>query len=103
MVRARENARMTKRIGFQSYPRRGALATAAAGGAGSLGLMFYAGRHNPSVLLMLLFVGWVGAPFAVLVWANLVSSRYGGVTIALTAGSLAIYGAMAFGMVQGKM
>ena len=34
--------------------------------AASVLLMLRAGRHNPSILLMLMFVVWVSAPFAAL-------------------------------------
>ena len=43
---------------------------AVAGGAvGSVALMLYAGRTNTHLLITLLFVVWVLAPFAVLQWA----------------------------------
>ena len=33
------------------------------GAAASVALMLYVGRHNPSVLLMAMFVFWVASPF----------------------------------------
>ena len=46
-----------------------------AGAAGSLALMFYAGRRQPSAILIALFTGWVASPFMGLLW--LISVRYG--------------------------
>ena len=43
---------------------------------GSLGRMLYTGRHNHSVLLMLLFAGWVLLPFLGLLLANRSSRRW---------------------------
>src|SRR5213593_1516455 len=70
-----------------------------AGAAGSVGLTLRAGRSTPRLLLVL-FVVWVLSPFAVLAWANMVSKRWSvptratlyGVTLAITLGTLAIYG-----------
>src|SRR5262245_21009562 len=41
-----------------------------AGAGGSLGLMLYAGRRNPSWILLLLFAIWVLSPFVAAVLAN---------------------------------
>jgi hypothetical protein len=42
----------------------------------SLGFMLYAGRHNPSVLLLVLFTGWVLSPFIALFVVDAVSRRW---------------------------
>ena len=47
-----------------------------AGAGVSLGLMFHAGRHNNSVLLLLLFAGWVLSPFIALIVVNQISGRW---------------------------
>lgn len=41
-----------------------------AGGIGSLLFTLYAGRHNQSSLLVMLFVIWVTSPFAGLLWIS---------------------------------
>lgn len=69
------------------------------GAAGSLSLMLRAGGRTPKFLLAL-FVVWVLAPFAALLWANLISKCWAdltrvalySVTLVLTVCSLAIYG-----------
>ncbi len=45
------------------------------GAVESESLLRAAGRNNPSTLLLMLFSGWVLAPFAVLAWANIVTVR----------------------------
>ena len=47
-----------------------------AGAGVSLGLMFHAGRQNNSVLLLLLFAGWVLSPFIALIVVNQISGRW---------------------------
>ena len=82
-----------------------------AGALGSVGFTLYAGRHNPSRILMALFVLWVLSPFAVLMWASVVSKRWSALTratlyclaLVLTLGSLAIYGDVALGSARGKL
>lgn len=66
------------------------------GGAVSLALMLYAGRRQPSLLLTLLFAGWVLLPF---VAAAVLRSR---ATLAFTLASVAIYAAVAFGILHVK-
>jgi hypothetical protein len=76
-----------------------------AGAGGSAGLTLYAGRHNASRLLIVLFTLWVLSPFMALAWANMVSKGWPVVTraalyglmLALPLGSLAIYGDAALG------
>ena len=62
-----------------NFLRTMALTTLLAGAMGSLGLMLFAGRHTP-VLLLVLFVGWVVSPFMGLVVANVVSKRWSALT-----------------------
>ena len=77
----------------------------AVGAAGSVGLMLYAGRHNPSRLLILMFVIWVLSPFVLLALASIVSKRWSDVTratlyvvtLVLTFSTLAIYAQRVFG------
>jgi len=79
--------------------RTAALIALAAGATGSLGFMLRAGQHTPR-LLLILFMFWVFAPFAALLWANMVSKRWSVLTRAtlycvmliVSFGSLAIYG-----------
>ena len=69
------------------------------GAAGSLSLMLRAGGRTPRFLLVL-FVIWILAPFAALLWANLISKCLAdltrvalySVTLVLAVCSLAIYG-----------
>jgi hypothetical protein len=70
------------------------------GAVGSAGLMLHAGRHAPRVLVVL-FAIWVLSPFVALASANVVSRRWPApiratlysVTLLVTLGSLAVYGA----------
>jgi len=76
-----------------------ALIALVVGAVGSLGFMFREGQDTPRFLLVL-FMTWVLAPFAVLLWANMVSKRWSVltratlhcVTLIVALGSLAIYG-----------
>jgi len=76
-----------------------ALAGAVIGGTGSAVLMIRAGQRTPRFLLVM-FIVWLLAPFAVLLWANAVSPRWTsatrivlyGVTVVASLASLAIYG-----------
>ncbi len=47
-----------------------------AGAAGSLGLVLYTGRHNPSVFLIIIFMVWVLSPFAALLVASVLSKQW---------------------------
>lgn len=47
-----------------------------AGAGGSLGFTVYTGRHNDSVVLLLLFAGWVVTPFITLLLVNTVARRW---------------------------
>jgi hypothetical protein len=53
-----------------------ALTVVMAGAIGSLGLMLYTGRKNPSVILMLMFAVWVLSPFGALLVANFISRQW---------------------------
>jgi len=50
------------------------------GAMGSAGLTLYAGRHNPSRLLVALFVVWVLSPFAALLAGEAFSRRWSAAT-----------------------
>ena len=84
---------------FLDLLRAAALLAAVAGAAGSLVLMLRAGERTPRFLLVL-FTIWVLAPFAALLWANMVSKRWSvltratlySVTLVITLGSVAVYG-----------
>jgi hypothetical protein len=97
--------------GFLGLLRRAAVIAVLAGAAGSLGLMFRAGRRQNSRILLVLFAIWVLSPFIALVRANVVSKRWSNLTratlysvmLVLTLGSLAIYGDVAFGYATAKV
>ena len=80
------------------------------GAVGSVSLMLWAGRHNDSRLLPVLFAFWVLSPFAALVLADLFSKPWSAasratlhcVTLVLTAVSLFIYGDVALGPPRAK-
>lgn len=82
-----------------SFLRTIALIVMLVGAVGSLGIMFYTGRNNKSVLLLLLFAIWVLSPFIALLVANMISKRWPVFTRAilywlmlfLTIGSLVSY------------
>jgi hypothetical protein len=71
------------------------------GAVGSLGFTVYAGRHNPSVLLIVLFAGWVVSPFAGLWLAERnaervprgIAASMRGSALVIMVCSLGIYGA----------
>ena len=79
--------------------RRVARTALAIGAAGSLALMTYAGRHNPSIVLIVLFIGWVSSPFVALAiadrwakhWQPALRAAFYGVMLAVSLGSLLIY------------
>ena len=50
--------------------RRLALAILPVAALGSLACMFFVGRHNPSIIIMVLFAGWVLSPFVAFAWAE---------------------------------
>src|SRR6476619_5258525 len=92
--------RASPRDGLLGVLGRAALAIVLAGAGASLGLMLYAGRHNKSRILLLLFAVWVLSPFTITIWANRVSKGWSipaqatlnVVILVLALGSMAIYG-----------
>ena len=68
------------------------------GAVGSMGLFFHAIKHPPLVILVL-FVVWILAPYVVFLWATVISKRWTALTrttlysvmIVVTIGSLAVY------------
>ena len=85
--------------GIRRVLRAVALIAVVLGAAASLGFLFRASERTPRFLL-LLFVGWVLAPFVALVLADIVSNRWSVVTrttlhvvmLLVTLGSFAVYG-----------
>ena len=69
------------------------------GAVGSVGLTLYAGRQNPSNLLMVAFAVWVLSPFVLIILVDSASTRWpflarpvlNGATLAVTAISLVAY------------
>jgi|ERR1051325_4227417 hypothetical protein len=90
---------------FLGLLRAAALIAVPAGAAGSVGFMLRVGHRNSSRVLLLLFGIWVLSPFVALVLAHVVSKRWSvltraaiyGLMLAITVGSLSIYGAVALG------
>lgn len=70
-----------------------------AGAGASIGFTIYTGRNNPSVVLILLFTGWVVSPFIALLLINAVQRRSElfdrlilySLMVLLTLGSITIY------------
>ena len=95
---------------FPRVLRAAALIALLVGAVGSVGLMLREGHRNPSRLLIVLFTFWVLSPFMALVLANVVSKSWSVLTratlyvvmLVITFGSLAIYGALAFGALRAK-
>ena len=79
--------------------RRVARTALAIGAAGSLALMVYAGRHNRSIALVLLFTAWVSSPFVALAvadrwarrWPPAPRAAFYGVMFAVSLGSVLVY------------
>jgi len=79
--------------------RRVARTALVIGAAGSLALMVYAGRHNRSIALILLFTCWVSSPFVALAiadrwarrWRPMLRAAFYGVMLAVSIGSLLVY------------
>jgi hypothetical protein len=91
--------------------RTAALIAVLVGGMSSIALMLRSGRRDSSfILLVIIFAIWVLSPFTALAWAGLVSTRWPAPTrvalyvvmLLVALGSIAIYGAMAFGAVAAK-
>src|SRR3979411_1720815 len=89
---------------------RAAVIAVLAGAAGSVAFTLYAGRRNPSLILMALFALWVLSPFVALLLANLYSKRWPAhlraalyiLMMVVTVGSLAIYANVALGPARAK-
>jgi hypothetical protein len=72
------------------------------GAVGSFGLTLHAGSHNDSIILIVLFSGWVLSPFIALLLANELAKRWSAMTritlyivmLLITLGSLASYGGL---------
>ncbi len=101
-------------MGYSDEKRVLRLVSAAAGAASGFAaaaLTLWAGRHNPSIVLVLLFAAWAASPFAGALLAHLISNRWPQfmrtalyiATLILTAASLAIYAEMAFGHPKAKL
>jgi hypothetical protein len=81
--------------------RTPARVAAGVGALGSVGLTLYAGRQNPSSLLMVVFAIWVLSPFVLIILADSASTRWpflsrpvlNVATLAVTAISLVAYAA----------
>jgi hypothetical protein len=65
-----------KKILTLNFLRSMALGVVVAGAICALGLTLHAGRNNKSVLLVVLFAGWVLSPFVALLVANAISARW---------------------------
>ena len=97
--------------GFRRLLPAAGLIAMLAGAVGSLGLMLYAGRHQNSRILVLLFAAWVLSPFMAAVLTNVVWRGWSAPTratlnvtmLVITLGSLAIYGDVAFGHTKAKI
>jgi hypothetical protein len=80
------------------------------GACGAVALTLYTGRHNASLLLMVIFALWVLSPFVALAAAVRLSSRWAplthmvlyAATYIVTLGTLVIYGETAFGPPRAK-
>src|SRR6266446_6552565 len=85
--------------GFPGLLHAVALIAVVAGAAGSIGLMLWVGRRNPSRVLLGLFVIWDLSPFVALLLADMVSKRWSVVTratlhivmLVIALSSLALY------------
>ena len=85
--------------------RPAALVTGVIGAIGSVAFTLYAGRHNESRFLILLFVGWVLSPFVALVvaqrirknWPERVRASIEILTLLVTVVSLGAYATVTWG------
>jgi membrane-associated HD superfamily phosphohydrolase len=100
----------TSRRGIPGFLRVTAFIAMVVGAFGSVGLTFWAGRRNGSIILHGLFTLWVLSPFAALALANTISRRWSvvgrvtlySVMLAITLVSLAIYGYVALEPARAK-
>lgn len=85
--------------GVPGLLRKVALVALVAGAVGSVGLMLWVGRRNPSRVLLFLFVIWDLSPFVGLLLADMLSKRWSVITrvtlhilmLVLALSSLALY------------
>ncbi len=85
--------------------RAAALIALPVGAVGAAGLTLRAGARNPSLILKLLFLGWVLSPFVGLAWSWVASKRWGRYTqtalyivmLVIVTASLGIYGYVVWG------
>jgi hypothetical protein len=95
---------------FFTVLRNVAVISVLAGAAGSVALMFHAGRRQQSLVLVLLFAIWVVSPFIAALIADSISKRWPAGTraalhvlmVVLALGSVVIYGEVAFEYVKAK-
>jgi hypothetical protein len=100
-----------KATGFPARLGAAGLVVVLVGAAGSVALMLYAGRHQNSRVLLLLFAVWVLSPFMAPVLTRVVLQHWSVVTratlnitmVVITLGSLAIYRHVAFGNSRAKI
>jgi hypothetical protein len=87
-----------------------ALCSVVLGALGSLAFMYLVGRHNNSIVLIALFSFWVSSPFVANVWvwftiirtSGLARATYFSAMLAISLGSLVIYGYVALGAPMAK-
>lgn len=103
---------MNSEDGNRARPVRFAALTAVVVGAlGSFGSMLYGSRALESPVLKTIFAGWMLAPFASLLLGYFLSERWTSaaratlhtVMFLVAAGSLAIYGLVASGLLKAKL
>lgn len=107
----RTGNRAAANAGFVHVLHRLAMIALPIGAVASVALMLYAGRHNPSRLLALLFTIWVLSPFVAAFCAEGVAKRWSILTrtmvsvvaLIFTLASLAVYGGVAFGHLNAKI
>lgn len=99
------------RTGSQiSLLKYAALSTIAVGCIGSLAFMHHVGRHNHSIVLVMLFWLWVSSAFGANLWvwfsvgrdSHPAKAPYHLAISAVSLGSLGIYGFVAFGPPMSK-
>jgi len=85
--------------------RRASIVAVAASGVLSVSFMLYAGRRNPSVVLMALFFVWVLSPFVGLLWMEKSRKRASlpGLALIIAIVSAVIYGYVTFGPPRQKV
>lgn len=66
----KKNSKTSREIPDDGSLRIAAQIALILGAIGSVALMLLVGQRNQSIILMLLFAGWVLAPFAALAWAD---------------------------------